>query len=782
MLFLVVLVISIATLANAQCPGGSVTYYYQDLLGCSSFTGVTSQTNIIINGTDITDLTSLNNITFGSWPGTITIDNTNLSNLTGLNLLSTVSSLSLTRNHRLTTISLAFIGITTLRIINNSMVTTIDFPLLANPLTTVDISYNAKLTDIAGFNRPISISTLNLVGNGLTQLSGFNGLVSAFLSVVIVSPQLTQITGLRSLQTTTTFTISNSSVTTMPGVNIRRSTNLLLNNLPYLTDLNAFSDMSQVVTSMQIIGATSLVDYSGLKSLQAIPNIFSARGSCCPKYSDINMPFKTSSFNGCIDCVSFISITTGASNESSTPKVPFEGGVFVNISYSGSVQTVNTAVSFGGIAVNCTTYPTTISCIAPSLFTPSVVPIAVSINQRSTIATTLGIEYVTLEEYLAVTQVINDTTITASTIVIPGVIESQSAYVNYITYLTLGVMGGVIIINLLLFTLRKRITALSPCCTAMTRGKFFKPVDYYYTFIDNLASLNDTNGPLLHRRKTTFGGLMLITSMFIAICLIAVLAMQAVIDNKTSTNSLTPKIGRIASQYSGSVTLVNYNRACSTNDLTVTLSGGTSSLTSTLTLTPDGCRVDWSTQGDFPSNNGKLSIVSKDINSLTLGFVWSLQSIDYFGNPSTTSGSMVGGIFKGSPSVININLIPSRYSGYQITPSMGILSSVDSQVPNVVKQLQDGYGVSAVFNLNINPSDLNVIVTIKQSVLSLLGIGLSIISGCFTVGKILNIIYHKVKRRTPETRSSVNVESPKVDGQTVGSSGIIDDKSIESVV
>jgi hypothetical protein len=743
------------------CTGGNTVYSFTDLPNCNSFSGITSQTSIIINGLQISNLSSLSSVFFDRWPGAITITNTSITSLNGLNLNSTVGQLQITNNQLLSEVVLPISGINVLRISNNEGLFRISFPLVSGSATTIDITNNTQLQMLSSFNSLTSITTITIINNNLQTMSAFNLLLSAS-TITVDESRLINLDSFKVLQTLNTLMLFNLSISEINGWRLQRVNSLQVRGLKSLTNLKFMSSVTTINNVIQIVDATALLDYTGLNGLTQLPPSYNFKGSCCPSFRQYSSVLSIDKFFGCVDCFNTLGLSIEKRRTvNSSVIVPSSGGVFVNISYQGSIQTTTVNVSFGSSTVVCPVDDSNIRCITPSFNgTMGVQSVSFNINNKEWISSNLSVYSVRDDEYLN-SDSISEMSLGNSVLVISGVIDSKSVNNTRVTYLVIGIMLSLLFITLVLFMLRKKLKNISSCCrfSICCNVKIFKPLDFYYDFNEELGpevtiSENRRNlmhplGPLLHRKKTTFGGLMFFMSTFVSCCLIILLVYQTANDGLNSSLTLTPRTNRIQSMYSGYFILHNFNRECTTGELDVSISGFSSPVSINVGYTQDNlCKVEWLTlqRSDITVKSVVIKIKDSDLNSLFTRLEWSAQSIDHFGNPSISNGYMNNGIFKGIPTQINLLATPIHYTGYKVDDSSGVLTSYDSQYPGIVTSLSDGDGVSITMNIELSSTDLSLIIALKQSILSTIGIGLSIMSGSFTTGNLLNILYHLIKR------------------------------------
>ncbi|AYV86224.1 MAG: hypothetical protein Solumvirus2_31 [Solumvirus sp.] len=741
---LVILVHSVGIFGTV-CPCGSQVYTYQTLQGCTSFS--TSCSNPInINGLNVNSLGSLSNTTFGNWQGSVTITNTSIINLNGLESLITSGPLTISGNPFLTTAVLPINSGNTIIIDSNPSLNLLSAPLLSF-ISSLQITNNLNLRNLNSFNTLATPGTVDITisGNGLYQLGGFAN-VGNIGTLYISESHLVNITGFSSVRFASTITLFNSSVQYINPIPLLviNGNGLTIQNLPNLQSLSFLVSIS-TISQMVLTGNVGLIDYSLLNKLTIVPGSFSTQGSCCPRYSQINAPFTISNFNGCIDCLTFTGVTLGDSFKSQI--VP---GVYYNITFQGPIESQVASVSVGTLVSQCNIITNIIVCLMPYVqnYTLGNFEVMVSVNNRSYISSGLFLEYVAMETYLGGVCTFH-TESDNTQLVIPGTSNDQSQEANYVTYISLGVCLCIIFVILIMYFCRKRIQCL---CRTVENRKPFKRLDLLYT--DILDEKMTKKGAVLHRRSTTFGGFMTLSAIITCVVINSVLIYSFANYNTNVIVTQEPLLSRFNMTYRGNVTFLNYNRECSQNSFTI-ISNGFGNIydvryvlintTNDVVVPLHGCQIFWQTTTEISSDSVSLMILSKSDNSLATGFEWYFESTDYFNNPSWIFGSMTNNVFKGQSQVL-LNLISSVY-GTSSTSKTGILSAFKSQMSQVDVMMQTK-SVGIVFDIGVNQNLLRVVTSNNQSVVALISQMISIAMLCKTFCDYINKGYHKATGRT----------------------------------
>lgn len=221
-----IIILGILCISNAQVISGNVRFSSQAEI--NSFSGTSINGNLIIDGSDITDLTPLLIVT--SVGGTLAIVNNNssLTTLDGLNNITHVGDALIIGGNPL---------ITTLDGLNN--ISSIDGDLF--------IDYNSSLITLDGLNNISSVVGYLYIGynSSLANLDGLNNIssVGEYISID-----------------------NNSSLTNLDGLKKIDSIIGLLrvSSNPYLANLDGLSNIAYVGGDLTIINNDSLSNFCGL--------------------------------------------------------------------------------------------------------------------------------------------------------------------------------------------------------------------------------------------------------------------------------------------------------------------------------------------------------------------------------------------------------------------------------------------------------------------------------------------------------------------------------------
>ena len=218
--------------------------------------------DVVIEGTEITNLSALQNIT--SIEGSLTIvDNESLTNLSGLENLTFIGDkLWIVRNNNLTNL----FGLENLAIIGNSFMFNGGFYLLEN----------AQLESLSGLNSLMEINgDVNIVENGaLASLEGLENITSIDGFLQISYNGLSDLSGLENLTTISRnlTIINNIPLLSLSGLNslttIEGRIWILFNK--NLTDLSGLNNLTTIGEGIKIERVENMTSLSGLDNLTSI--------------------------------------------------------------------------------------------------------------------------------------------------------------------------------------------------------------------------------------------------------------------------------------------------------------------------------------------------------------------------------------------------------------------------------------------------------------------------------------------------------------------------------
>lgn len=244
------------------CPSGNVTVTTQAqlnaLAGCTTING-----NLQINGSGITDFTSVNNITTVTGELSISNISTNLNNVFP-NLTSAGA----------------------IAIINNSFTTFNGFNSLTGNLNYINISFNNNLTSFSGFNTFSGTTGLDIRENPNLSTMNALGSVTQISNFYLKNVALANLNFLSSLVTVNGYFIVEycSSLNSFsPSINktlLLNNSTFRLTSLPLLTNLNGLTFNSancSDITIMDCGSLTSITPMSGISGAMTggfLGNIF----------------------------------------------------------------------------------------------------------------------------------------------------------------------------------------------------------------------------------------------------------------------------------------------------------------------------------------------------------------------------------------------------------------------------------------------------------------------------------------------------------------------------
>lgn len=240
---------------QAQCPSGYVLLSTQEEVNAFAieYPNCTElSATLEINGTNITDLSPLNNLTIIY--SSFRIESTQVTSLTGLNNLEYIGGFFIIKN--------------------NSQLTSVT--ALSNLTSAhLTISYNNSLTSLSGLNNLTSSSGLSISDNpALASISALNGLTSInnYGSLLIArNNNLTSLSGLDNLTNIDGPLIisGNNSLTSLSGLEnleaVAYYLNIMFNN--QLASLQGLNSLNFIWGSLAIQGNNSLTSLSGLSNL-----------------------------------------------------------------------------------------------------------------------------------------------------------------------------------------------------------------------------------------------------------------------------------------------------------------------------------------------------------------------------------------------------------------------------------------------------------------------------------------------------------------------------------
>lgn len=276
----------------AQCPPGDVEINSQaeviafaaEYPNCTQINGFLSMI-----GSDITDLTPLNNIEIVI--GSLNINSTAITNGNIFNNLTTVIGLlNIQNNPNLTQISgfNAFVNGSTVQINSNTNLTQItgftSLTTLSNNLSFIGAIGSPVLNDISGFSNVESIGYLLVRNTGLTNLSSLSSLQAINLGLSIdQNPNLISIAALNNCTNAIVgngslpFRIFNNPLLqSLEGINFSSVTNTFdvqIYNLPLVQNIDQLSCLEGNFPALMIRDMSNLQNLNGLSNITSIGSL-----------------------------------------------------------------------------------------------------------------------------------------------------------------------------------------------------------------------------------------------------------------------------------------------------------------------------------------------------------------------------------------------------------------------------------------------------------------------------------------------------------------------------
>ncbi len=259
-----------------------------DAFSCTNFDG-----NITIDGDDITDLSAMSSLE--SITGFLDIRNTQLTDLSGLeNLTTTLDGISLVENDLLANVDAlsnlastdylvilqndllenldGFAGIQGtigfLYVSNNQVLADVDGLLGITEVQAIEWGNNPALDNINGLSN-ITTATLGhilIAGTSLTNLNGLSGLTDITSLVISGNDFLENLNGISNIQTLSgaLVIIDNAVLTDISAIpqNLEIEQNLIIENNPMLSACCAITDVSfsDVAISNNDVGCEAIID------------------------------------------------------------------------------------------------------------------------------------------------------------------------------------------------------------------------------------------------------------------------------------------------------------------------------------------------------------------------------------------------------------------------------------------------------------------------------------------------------------------------------------------
>lgn len=257
----------LAHAANAQCPPpgdvqfssqGEVNQFLIDYPNCNQIQG-----RLIIQGADVTDLSPLTNLTTVN---DLIIQNTGLVNLSGLENITTIDE--------------------TLRISDNSFITTFEALNQVSQVGNLDLNSNPAVVNLVGLNGLTEVTSGRVQinwNNSLQSIAGLENLTSIYGHFELkVNPLLTDVSGLSNLSSVGGLTLMlNNSLQNVEGLSelteLTGQAGLIITMNSALSSLEGFLGLTSLGNkSLQVKNNASLTSLYGLDNIDAasISNLY----------------------------------------------------------------------------------------------------------------------------------------------------------------------------------------------------------------------------------------------------------------------------------------------------------------------------------------------------------------------------------------------------------------------------------------------------------------------------------------------------------------------------
>lgn len=297
--------------ATGQCPTTSTYFQSQDSINnfAANYPSCTSPDSLIIQGTDITSLANLTQITSVQHNLKI-IDCDNLSTLNGLNNIQSIGGeLLINENDNITTLD----GLNNLQNIAGSLNITINNKLasiqalsnLSNIGYFLTFVLNPELTSLNGLESITSIGHGLIIGNNnkLTNLSGLDNIASIDDGPLVIAENynltsIAELSNLTFIKDSLNITL-NTKLTSLNGLQnvtyIGRKVNI---EGTAITNLIGLGKITAVHDSLLIENNKELTSLEGLTLLDTVDYLFIGY---CPKLSSLSPLSTISHFNKSIE-------------------------------------------------------------------------------------------------------------------------------------------------------------------------------------------------------------------------------------------------------------------------------------------------------------------------------------------------------------------------------------------------------------------------------------------------------------------------------------------------
>ena len=275
----------------------------------------------------------------------------------------------------------------------------------------------------------------------------------------------------------------------------------------------------------------------------------------------------------------------------------------------------------------------------------------------------------------------------------------------------------------------------------------------------------------LHAEKTTLGGgLTILTVLTILIVLSTYLILVFVIYEESSI-SLVPAVDQSSSRpitLRANLTLAVGAGApflCSQCNL-LTTTGFSTAETTCSQPQPDHCTILWSCPNCLFSPGARLHIET-EANGWAVVMYWSMTSQSHAGD-FTSAGHFNaegGQFFRGKPyNRVNLLTVREQYHYRSDTPKEGVILQVETIQPG--RQLnvttfgrESGCGLDV--EIGVNPALLQINVTIRESLLSIVAQVFSLVLGIISLSRFFLLRIQSLQKR-PEALSLDLLDSSEI--------------------
>lgn len=672
----------------------------------------------------------------------IQLSGPNVTALAPLRGLDQIAQLSLDTTNVLTLKELhPRVSIINLRLVNNPLLTmgaaSITLPIGAQLI----IQKNPHLLDIQTLLAPTSMSPARVIlieNEALRSLEGLESVTPTELFQIENNPALTSLIGLASVLTCSTIRlVSNSALVSLGpakwmGKELQIRNNL---NLSTVHDLELGADYTRLVIAQN--------------SLQAFPKTFFASGRtvkwllfnidepnlCCPAWLFYSLAQVNWNAFICSDCFELTNIY---------PKIgPISGGLNLTLTYTGEIRGSALEVDFGEIQT-ANVGEGIITVILPASRDLGEINVTLRLPQNNFTTSQLGFIYMSEPDFFG----LNISSSTQQTVIqadIPGISPDMSDRANSLSLMIAGIGAALIIVSLMIYLVLHRCDY---CVLDWQRWDYLHPIHY--------DSRRDGRIKLRSHRSHLGGGLTVLTAAAIIIALVAFFTM-AFVSYEDSTVALVPAANLyapITTTFTANFTFIaGEDFMCPKCNLTVSGFSTPSGFTTLCLQQKQRCTMLWTCPGCTISRSTAQLGVQSEVNGWARQIYWSITTLSHAGN-STVQGYLQAEpnqFFRGhSESQINLLAVRERYIYRGNSPQDGVIMQVESiigghQLNATSFHQETGCGLNV--DIGVNPALLQINVSVRESLISLLAQTFSLILGILGVSKFLLMSIQTLQKR-----------------------------------